>query len=79
MKLIETKTQNQQTKENNMEIQLTQNLRKRTLDALKETQAHLNKELNYSEHLQDKKLIAFYKNHINKLNQIINDNKLVIV
>lgn len=43
----------------------------RVKQAIKETEQLLRKELGYSEHLQNKKQIEFYRSHINKLLNMI--------
>lgn len=44
----------------------------RTKQAIKETQLLLNKELSYLPHNQKQDMIAFYKNHLVKLNGMLN-------
>lgn len=50
---------------------MTQEQIKRAKQALTETRLLLNKELSYSEHLQNKDLVQFYKSHIVKLEKMI--------
>jgi hypothetical protein len=50
-----------------MTIELTSERRRRIVEAMIETQGKLDKELAYSEDLQHKDEIKFYRNHIAKL------------
>lgn len=52
---------------NGVEIELTEDRRRRIIQSMIETQDKLYKELNYSEDLQHKGMIEFYRNHIAKL------------
>ena len=49
------------------EIELTDEHRRRIIQAMVETQEKLNKELAYSEDLQHKDMVEFYTSHIEKL------------
>lgn len=53
------------------EIELTETRRRRIVEAMKETQRKLDKELSYSEDLQKKDMIQFYQNHIAKLEKML--------
>jgi len=53
---------------------LSDEQRLRAEDALKETRLALNKELSYSEDLQDKKMIEFYRSQILKLEKMLKSN-----
>lgn len=56
---------------NGMTFELTNEKTRRILDAISETQRLLDNELKYSEDLQKKDRIEFYRNHIAKLEAII--------
>lgn len=53
------------------EIELTPERRQRILSAMVETQDKLDKELAYSEDLQHKDTIDFYRSHIAKLENFL--------
>ena len=50
-----------------IEFEMTDERRKRVASALNETREKLSKELRYSEDLQHKDMVEFYRNHIAKL------------
>lgn len=54
-----------------MEIKLTPERIRRTLDARAETQRLLDKELKYSEDLQHSEVIDLYRKHIAHLDEIL--------
>ena len=56
---------------------LTKEQKRKIQDALNETQKLLDKELKYSEDLQNKKSINFYFNHIEKLNKMLSEEKII--
>lgn len=57
---------------------MTENQRKRTLDALTETCEALEKAMRYQPHLRDEKLIAFYESHIAKLEKMLTNDHAVL-
>jgi len=61
-----------------MTITLTEEKRRRTEAALTETHRLLAKELTYSSHLQDANLIAFYLQHINRLETILEEGFVTV-
>ena len=54
-----------------MKIEITDERKKRIYAAKAETEQKLNKELNYSEDLQHKDVIEFYRSHIAKLEDML--------
>ena len=57
----------------NTQQQISDNQRARIAQALNETYALLNRELNYLPHLRDQDQIAFCFNHIEKLNAMLDE------
>jgi len=62
---------NKTIKIGNMEIEITSERRQRIVSAMIETQSKLEKELGYSEDLQNKDMIEFYNGHIAKLTEML--------
>ena len=59
-------------------MKLTNDQRRRVYEAIDETEKHLNRELSYSEQFQKKDMVNFYRNHLEKLNNMLaNDQKAV--
>lgn len=50
-----------------VKMELTDERRKRIIEAQNETQRKLDRELSYSDDLQHKDMIAFYRDHIARL------------
>lgn len=61
-----------------MTITLNAERRRRTELALIETHRLLAKELTYSAHLQDSKLVATYRQHIENLEKALNTGSLTV-
>ena len=55
-----------------MQLELTDERKRRIVEAMIETQDKLDKELSYSEDLQKADRIAFYRQHIDKLIAMLN-------
>lgn len=56
---------------NGIEMKLTNERTRRIVESIIEAQGKLNKELAYSEDLQKKNMIEFYRNHIAKLEGLL--------
>jgi hypothetical protein len=54
-----------------LKLKMTDERKRRVIQAMKETQSVLDAELKYSEDLQKKDNIAFYKKHIKKLENML--------
>lgn len=54
-----------------MELELTDERKRRIVQALIETQDKLDKELAYSKDLQKADTVAFYRSHIDKLTRML--------
>jgi aspartate/glutamate racemase len=54
-----------------MTLELTATRKRRIIEAMQETQTKLDKELRYSEDLQHKDIVDFYRSHIAKLTAML--------